>query len=457
MNRSRRSLAVCIAAATAVATTFVLGSARPSDALSRAALVCPNSAGFSVSGNTMVDPCNDVMRFRGVHILQPSTPVSAFPHDVTSSDVHALANEWGANAVRIQMDEESWLESSACGFTFPSRLQALVNDITALHMLAILDLHTSNPQGYNCTTPGQVEPMPDSQSTTFWQQVSATYWCNPYVAFEMFNEPGDLSINSVISDSVWKDGGSVTDVSHFTYTTPGFQALVNTIAATNSTVSCSGGNPTHLIFADGIDGANYLTNLFATDCASGNCALSGPNIVYAVHGYDPLFSFATGTVPSLVNPVVNDWLHSPFCTPYDGSVINSYGWARAATTYPVMVTEFGSNCLGGASTYMTSAIAQFERNSLGWIAYSWFPLYCLTPGQGGASSNCYSGFQENLPQELGTVPPYHCGLSLATVGSTPRDTTCTLDFGLINDWTTHAPTDGGLPVYIGLKANAADG
>ena len=124
---------------------------------------------------------------------------------------------------------------------------------------------------------------------------------NPLVAFDLYNEPHD------ISQSIWLNGGETTDtVTGVTYDAAGMQQLYDTVRAAGST---------NLTFISGLNWANTPPTTLVT----------GPNIVYAVHYY---------TCPSAA---------PPNCTntdPYDPTQDLSQ-WTTLGATEPVMVTEFG--------------------------------------------------------------------------------------------------------------------
>jgi hypothetical protein len=149
--------------------------------------------------------------------------------------------------------------------------------------------------------------MPDANAKTFWTTVAQRYKNNPLVGFDLYNEPHD------ISDAVWRSGGTVTS-SGVTYSAPGMQTLYNTVRATGAT---------NLIFASG---TNWATQFPTTAPLTGTS-----NLIYAAHAY---------TCPSGLPSSGASCTTGPDGTIYDPSGLLSH-FASAATTMPVMVTEFG--------------------------------------------------------------------------------------------------------------------
>jgi hypothetical protein len=178
-----------------------------------------------------------------------------------------------------------------------------------------------------CGTSGP-QPMADAQfSETFWQQVAARYKNNPWVAFDLYNEPHD------ISDGTWLNGGQVS-TGLLTFQAEGMQQMYGVIRNTGAT---------NLIFVSGKDWAN--------DPAS--TLVAGTNIVNAVHYY---------TCPEYPPPK---------CTaanPYDPSPGLSR-WLTVGLSQPVMVTEFGWPN-GQDGTYNANMIADAEVDGWGWIAFA---------------------------------------------------------------------------------------
>src|SRR5206468_5653323 len=105
--------------------------------------------------------------------------------------------------------------------------------ITSRGMLALLDLHTSVTN--DCTAAERQAMADATYAPAFWSQVAARYKTNPMVAFDLYNEPHD------ISDAVWRNGGTATYKS-VSFKAAGMQQLYDTVraAGANNLVSISG-------------------------------------------------------------------------------------------------------------------------------------------------------------------------------------------------------------------------
>jgi hypothetical protein len=274
------------------------------------------------SGNKVYD-ANGPIVLKGLNLVSLET-TSTSPH-LTSEDV-SQAKRWGATMLRINMSSAFWL-SSDCHYdaAYSTLIDTMVQQITSRGMVALLDLHTNNLTG--CGTVQQ-QMMADSTAVDFWTQVASRYKSNPLVAFDLYNEPHD------ISNAVWLNGGSVTTPGGVTYTAIGMQKLYSTVRATGAQ---------NVTIISGNSWANTLPS----------ARVSGTNIVYGVHAY---------TCPVAVDATC---AANPTQPP-------AYlaGWDSAATTVPVVATEFGWPS-AASGTYNANVVASFKARGWGWTAFGW--------------------------------------------------------------------------------------
>jgi hypothetical protein len=232
---------------------------------------------------------------------------------------------WGATVVRVSLSQSFWLPGCHQDPNYPNVVAAAVDAITAQGMVALLDLHTGHLG--EC---GPVGPqlMADTRSLTFWQQVAGRFKGNPLVAFDLYNEPHD------VSDTVWLSGGPVTS-GGTTWTAAGMQQLHDAVRRTGAT---------NVVVVSGNDWANRLPAK----------RVKGTGIVYGVHAY---------TCPVSVG--------GKDCTadPSDPSPILDT-WVGASSTVPVAITEFGWPS-GTDGRYVRNVIAYADRLGWGWIAFAW--------------------------------------------------------------------------------------
>jgi len=262
--------------------------------------------GYSVIGNKIYDPNGDEVILRGVD--RCSLEWSATGEDLSQSDYNLMAG-WGANVVRVSLSQDTWLDSSE-GPAYQKTVAQQVEWIRNTGMGAIFDLHWN--QG------GQQE-MADHNSITFWSQFATIYQTNPWVIFELYNEPHDIAW------SVWLNGDS---------SWAGMQQLYASVRATGAA---------NLVIVNGLNYAFDLSGVASNPVV-------GTNIAYGTHPYD-----------------------------YSGKQIGDWpaAFGYLAPTYPVIMTEFGQYC--DSDTYVADLLAYAEGLGLSWTAWAWYVNGCSFP------------------------------------------------------------------------------
>jgi hypothetical protein len=298
------------------------------------------SGPLHTAGNKIYDASNQPVQLRGLErvILRATA--------VTENEIDH-ARQWGANIIRLTVSEDEWMHwcpVTSYNLGYAAGVDQVVNWVTSRGMVALVEL-IENPR-FTC------DPNSDSAqkmaafpgSVIFWKNVAQHYKDNPLVAFDLYNEPHD------ITPDVWLRGGAVTD-GLITWQAAGMQQLYDGVRSTGAQ---------NLVFVSGYGWAsNPPTTL-----------VSGNNIVYAAHVYvcphDPPPNCLTTTK---VGPFGLVSLQTPVLNPYDPTPIMDR-WTTLAGTSPLVVTEFGwpdSN----SGTYNANLIAAANQRGWGWIAYAW--------------------------------------------------------------------------------------
>jgi hypothetical protein len=270
---------------------------------------------------------------------------------VSTNEIEA-AHRWGANFARLPVGENPMVPND-CSYdqSYVDTVDRIVNDVTSRGMVLLLDLHTNAVT--DCGDWGNQQSLPDAKAVTFWQTVANRYKSNPLVAFDLYNEPHD------ITDSVWRNGGTVTS-GGVTYQAVGMQKLYDTVRATGAT---------NLVFASG---RGWAATYPATAPLTGTT-----NLVWAVHAYTcPTATPANGGT----------------CKPGPEGALDPSGilgnFATVGTTQPVMVTEFGwpdpSN-----GDYLANVAAY--ASSHGWAGWNAFVF------------NNFTGSQFDLMKDVGAL------------------------------------------------------
>lgn len=323
------TVAVAPAGTTGVTTSFSASSGLSGVATRDVAVAShtvstpPVDGPLSVVGNRIVDAAGHDVILRGVDLTQLLGAATA--GDVTEQELEGI-RAWGANLVRVSVGEQLLLPG-ACQYeaSYATDLQQVVQQITRLGMVALIDLHESEPVG--CLGAGNQDMADNPGSVTFWQDVATMFAGNPLVAFDLYNEPHD------ISNAVWLDGGTATD--WLPYRAAGMQQLYDAVRSTGAT---------NLVVVSGNNWANDVPPTL----------LTGSDIVYSVHAY---------TCPTVAPPAC----HTP--NPYDPAPILE-PWVALGKQVPVLIGEFGWPS-GTNGTY-NQAVVDFARTQgWGWNAYSW--------------------------------------------------------------------------------------
>jgi endoglucanase len=308
---------------------------------------------------------------------------------LSEADIAAMHDVWHVNVVRVFLGEQFW-NRDECSYNaqYASSVDQVVQSITSRGMVALLDLHWNTR--VPCFAAHQQKMADYPGSVAFWSSVAARYKSNPLVAFQLYNEPHDISW------SIWRNGGLVIDPD-LVWQAAGMQQMYNAVRTAGAT---------NLVF---VTGANWGNTPPPT-----TSLLDGFNVVYAIQQY---------TCVSAPPP----WCSVP--DPYEaapGPGLRLDQWNSLVSKVPVLVTEFGwpdSN----DGRYNASVIAWAEAHGVGWIAYEWGtnepPQWDLVQS---AWQAVFSVFRPPPPPE----------------------------YGLLKDaGPAFQPTPSGVPVQLGLSRN----
>ncbi|GCE48755.1 cellulase (glycosyl hydrolase family 5) [Thermosporothrix hazakensis] len=245
---------------------------------------------------------------------------------------------WGGNTVRVPLSQNFWLKgdmkiSTCTAAGYRAFVHRLVDDLTALGLNVILNLHWSGAGG-QVGGAGAEQQMPDTDAVPFWEQVAQTYKDYSNVLFELYDEPGI----SYQQGSCWKFGcmivGDEVRVHYcgcfklFSYQAVGMQTLLETIRKTGAR---------NLVIANGTNGGYSLKQLSMY-------ALEGTNVLYSSHPSNN----ASDKMPS-------------FWTDHFG---------QFADRYPLLITAFGQyNC---KADFVNMLFDYLDARQIGWIARAWF-------------------------------------------------------------------------------------
>lgn len=341
-----------------------------------------------MSGNKLVNGANQTVQLRGVNVMGFEYSAvqqfgSTYPQLVNND--WAVMKNWGVNAVRIPINESSWLGGNCVtadwttgspGYKLISAdpygdyravLKATVDRATAEGMYVILDLHLANPNDPSNAINGvtrqcaiQQNVMADaSNSITFWSQIATIYKTYPNVLFELFNEPymtqwSTLTMTDAQASAALRDGTTVsgyavswqgpeTNISTHTWQSAGFQAMLTAVRDAGAT---------NVVLVSAINYAGKLQNWYTyrpTDPAG--------QLAAAWHAYP-----AYGTT----------WGTDAYKLPNYGE--SAYSWAQGilSNNIPVVVTEYGDKSSNGTvgSPYASTLLPRLDTMGISYFGWT---------------------------------------------------------------------------------------
>jgi Cellulase (glycosyl hydrolase family 5) len=245
-------------------------------------------------GPKIVNDRGDTVVLKGVTRPSLEWPLKGLPEwchgqHLSPLDMDNMHN-WGANVIRITLNQFFWLNSKPREVigSYRQIVDAMIYNAILRKMAVILDLHQIAPN-----VPGL---MANGQSIDFWTDVAKTYKDFGTVLFELFNEPHDLDADKQKAQGMWLNGDKQKQYA-------GYQQLYKAVRD-------AGAN--NLCIIGGLDWAYDLSFV------KSDFGVKGTNIVYCSHPYYP--KGVAG--PS---PLFKD------------------NFAGVLGKFPVILTEFGGN------------------------------------------------------------------------------------------------------------------
>jgi endoglucanase len=330
-----------------------------------------NPLSIQVQRNQFIDASGEIVQLRGVSISGlENTAIHGWAKlgdgsynywgeaALNSKEPNwATFKTWKANAVRLPLNEGSWLGyacSNPDGSTRPSdpggryrnAVTSSVRDATDAGLYVILDLHWSAPAKFCALAQNQMADR--DNSLTFWGQVAATFKEYPNVLFELFNEPFVGYSNASPED--WRiimRGGPqdsyVTGYSnayqvHFRWDVAGMQQMLDAVRASGAK---------NVVLIGGASWAQDLSQWLS------------------VKPEDPLHQIAAvwhayPSKPGVLQPNFGQ---------------KAYSWAEGvlAAGYPVIITETGDHNAPGTvgSPFEATLLPWADEHGVSYIGWSW--------------------------------------------------------------------------------------
>jgi len=323
---------------------------------------------LQVSGTTLVDRRTGTpFQIRGVN--RDGTEVACaggstvLPGPTDDSAIQVFG-QWDINTVRIPLNESCWngnagLTNDPTGAIYRSAINDYVTRLANAGLFVILDLHWSHAGTAVAT--GQDLMANADNSLTFWSSVASTFATNPFVLFEPYNEPHDVTW------SCWLSGCTVGGVAY-----TGMQQIVNAIRATGAQ---------QVLLLSGIHWA------------------ADPSNVLTFEPTDPLGQ-----------EMVNAHLYyTPDCsTSMCWGSRYDYNLGRA----PFVIDEIGNDQTGCQGIWMNNLLTWLDQRDVGYVIHVWAPSASPTSTECGVSGTATWNTFHLLASWDGTPTPY--GASVRT-------------------------------------------
>lgn len=199
------------------------------------------------------------------------------------------ARSWGATMLRFQVSQPGLSTADAADL---STYLTEIEDSVALARSYgfVVDLSMQD-QSIAC---GSSDPLPSAATEKAWRNLAPHFADNPYVMFELFNEPQNKPTQAGWAQ--WENGGDTP----IPFAAAGHQALVDEIRAMGAD---------NVLIADGASGAENLESMPMLKDTAG-----GRGIIYAAHPYyfyapHPAATWAQryGYLTSSVPVIVTEW------------------------------------------------------------------------------------------------------------------------------------------------------
>ncbi len=280
---------------------------------------------YQVSGAKILDNHGHVFLPYGVHLMGLYT--SNWRHDLAiahlNRDQMAAARKiWHSNTVSIQLASANLFATTPYDSEYLTRIDQEVTWAHQEGMNILLVLQ------YEATTQ---QPLPTQDSIRFWDFMSSHYRDDPWVFFDVFNEPvRPPGLSEAETWPLWQQGGDGY---------VGMQELVNTIRKNGAE---------NLIFVDGLAAGEDLNGVPAH-------RIRGDNIVYAIHPYF-----------GVQHQTKNQW-------------DSWFGKVALRANFPIVADEWSeyqstnAECIPQAPALVPRFLSYLKARHIGLIAWALFP------------------------------------------------------------------------------------
>ena len=180
-----------------------------------AAATCGKATGpFSVSGTQVLGAGGKPFVSYGLTVSGLQGPDWANFVSQDLKEIAATADDWCANTVRLQVNQDDLIGPDGTGFdhAYMTAIESEVSLAESDHLVVVLNDET------NIATPAEqaVQMGPTPGTETFWQDMTKVYGSDPQMIFDLFNEPRMYHAGMPLAEmwELWRDGGSFDGVTY---------------------------------------------------------------------------------------------------------------------------------------------------------------------------------------------------------------------------------------------------
>lgn len=142
--------------------------------------------------------------------------------------VRVALEEWHADTIRLPLSQDRWFgyDKAYTKEEYRAIVDKLVDFITKDGNYVILDAHYGDYGIWGKRT-DEAPRMADLNTVTFWRDIGKRYANHPYVLYNLYNEPEDISWE------VWRDGGWL-EQGGMCFQAAGMQQLIDAVRDTGA-------------------------------------------------------------------------------------------------------------------------------------------------------------------------------------------------------------------------------
>jgi Cellulase (glycosyl hydrolase family 5) len=168
---------------------------------------CGKAVGpFSVSGTQVLGAGGKPFISYGLTVPGLQGPYWAGSVTLDLVKIAATADDWCANTVRLQLDQDDLVGPDGTGFN--QAYMAAIRSEVALAERYRLVVVLNDETNYSLVADAERGPTPGTE--TFWKELAKVYGNDPQVIFDLFNEPRMYSAGMSQAQEwhLWLDGGN---------------------------------------------------------------------------------------------------------------------------------------------------------------------------------------------------------------------------------------------------------